>query len=90
MSVARLGKGSGISQAPLTPPRRGDHVLAARAPEPREALERTVADGLPYLILDGKVVASDRLKEKTISTKGRKPDAGIPGKRTASAGTSRH
>jgi hypothetical protein len=79
--VARLGKGSGISQA--TAYRylaEAITVLAARAPELREALERAVADGLPYLILDGKVVASDRLKEKTISKKGREIDRWYSGK----------
>jgi hypothetical protein len=79
--VARLGKGSGISQA--TAYRylaEAITVLAARAPELREALERAVADGLPYLILDGKVVASDRLQEKTISKKGREIDRWYSGK----------
>jgi hypothetical protein len=79
--VARLGKGSGISQA--TAYRYLDEVitvLAARAPGLREALERAVAQGLPYLILDGKVVAADRLHEKTISRKGREIDRWYSGK----------
>jgi hypothetical protein len=52
--VARLGKGSGISQA--TAYRYLDEaitVLAARAPALREALERAREEGLPDLILDG-------------------------------------
>jgi predicted phage tail protein len=58
--VARLGKGFGISQA--TAYRYLDEaiaVLAARAPALRQALERAREQGLPYLILDGKVVAAD-------------------------------
>jgi hypothetical protein len=35
-------------------------VLAARAPDLAEALERALAEGAPYLILDGKVVDSNR------------------------------
>jgi hypothetical protein len=79
--IARLGKGSGISQA--TAYRYLDEaitVLAARAVDLREALEKAKADGLPYLILDGKVVATDRLHEKTISRKGREIDRWYSGK----------
>jgi hypothetical protein len=67
----------------------GPPHLAARAPALRETLERAREEGLPYLILDGKVVAADRLKEKTVSRKGKEIDRGIPARRTASAGTSR-
>ena len=79
--VARLGKGFGISQA--TAYRYLDEaitVLAARAPALRETLERAREEGLPYLILDGKVVAADRLKEKTISRKGKEIDRWYSGK----------
>jgi hypothetical protein len=62
--VARLGKGFRISQATayryLT---EATGVLAARAPDLRQALEKAKEQGLPYLILDGKIVASDRCKE---------------------------
>jgi hypothetical protein len=59
--IPRLGKGFGISQAiaylyideAIT-------VLAAKAPSLRQALEKAREPGLPYLILDGKIVASDR------------------------------
>jgi hypothetical protein len=44
-------------------------VLAARAPGLAEALERALAEGTPYLILDGKVVDTDRCREKTVSRK---------------------
>ena len=52
--IRRLGQGSGISQA--TAYRYKDEateVLAAKAPSLREALEKAVEQGLPYLILDG-------------------------------------
>ena len=55
-------------------------VLAAQAPGLRQALEQARERGLPYLILDGKVVAADRLKEKTISRKGREIDRWYSGK----------
>ncbi len=79
--IARLGKGFGISQA--TAYRYLDEaiaVLAARAPSLREALERAREQGLPHLILDGKVVAADRCKEKTVSRKGREIDRWYSGK----------
>jgi hypothetical protein len=79
--VARLGRGFGISQA--TAYRylnEAISVIAARAPALCEVLERARDQRLPYLILDGKVVATDRLKEKTISKKGREIDRWYSGK----------
>jgi DDE superfamily endonuclease len=55
-------------------------VLAARAPGLREAKEQAKEQGLPHLILDGKVVAAGRLKEKTISRKGRETGRWYSGK----------
>lgn len=49
----------------------GIAVLAARASDPHEALEQAKTGGLPYVILDGKVVESDRCTEKTVSVKGK-------------------
>jgi hypothetical protein len=79
--IARLGRGFGISQA--TAYRYLDEaieVLAAQAPGLREALEQAKEQGLPHLILDGKVVSADRCKEKTISRKGREIDRWYSGK----------
>lgn len=79
--IPRLGKGFGISQA--TAYRYIDEaitVLAAKAPSLRQALEKAGERGLPYLILDGKIVASDRCAEKTISKKGREIDRWYSGK----------
>jgi hypothetical protein len=85
--IARLGQGFGISQATAY---RYLHeavaVLAARAPTLHEALEKAQDLGLPYLILDGKIVASDRCAEKTISRKGREIDRWYSGKAHAPGG----
>jgi len=45
-----------------------------------EALERAVAAGTPYVILDGKVVDADRCREKTLSRKGKVIDLWYAGK----------
>jgi len=79
--IRRLGQGSGISQA--TAYRYLDEaveVLAARAPSLRQALEKAKDRGLPYLILDGTIVAADRCAEKTTSRKGREIDRWYSGK----------
>lgn len=79
--IRRLGAGSGISQA--TAYRYLDEaieVLAAKAPALREALEKAVELGLPYVILDGTIVASDRCAEKKLSRKGREIDRWYSGK----------
>ena len=85
--IRRLGMGFGISQA--TAYRylnKAIEVLAARAPSLREALEKAEELGLPYLVLDGTVVASDRCAEKTTSKKGRKIDRWYSGKAHHSGG----
>ena len=79
--VARLGRGFGISQ--VTAYRylaEAISVLAARAPGLRQVLEAAKEQGLAYLILDGKVVAADRCREKTTSRKGRDIDRWYSGK----------
>jgi DDE superfamily endonuclease len=81
-SIPRLGAGFGLSQA--TAYRYADEViavLAARAPGLREALERALAEGAPYVILDGKIVDGDRCHEKATSRKGLEIDAWYSGKR---------
>ncbi len=79
--VARLGRGFGISQA--TAYRylaEAISVLAATAPGLAQALEAAREQGLAYLILDGKVVAADRCREKTSSRKGKTIDSWYSGK----------
>jgi DDE superfamily endonuclease len=80
-SIPRLGAGFGLAQS--TAYRYLDEVidvLAARAPGLRQALERALAEGTPYVILDGKVVAADRCREKTLSRKGTVIDLWYSGK----------
>jgi hypothetical protein len=55
-------------------------VLAAQAPGLREALERAAAEGLAYVILDGKVFEADRVAERTVSVKGEVIDLWYSGK----------
>jgi hypothetical protein len=79
--IPRLGAGFGLPQS--TAYRYLDEiieVLAARAPGLQEALERALAAGAPYLILDGKVVDTDRCREKTLSRKGKTIDVWYAGK----------
>ena len=79
--IPRLGAGFGLAQS--TAYRYLDEVievLAARAPGLREALERALDEGTPYLILDGKVVDTDRCREKTLSRKGKTIDLWYAGK----------
>ena len=80
--IPRLGAGFGLSQATsyryvaeIT------KVVAAEAPGLEEALERAVAEGTPYVILDGTIVCSDRCHEKTVSRKGREIDLWYSGKK---------
>jgi hypothetical protein len=61
-------------------------VLAARAPSLREALDRAAGQGLPYLILDGTLIASDRCADKKTSKKGKEIDKWYSGKAHAPAG----
>ncbi len=79
--IPRLGRGFGLSQA--TAYRyigEGTSVLAAQAPDLKDALERAKEEGFAYLILDGKVVAADRCLLKTVSRKGRDIDLWYSGK----------
>jgi DDE superfamily endonuclease len=85
--IRRLGQGSGISQA--TAYRYKDEaveVLAAKAPSLREALDKAVEQGLPYLILDGTLVSSDRCADKKTSRKGKEIDKWYSGKAHEPAG----
>jgi hypothetical protein len=56
-------------------------VLSAQAPGLGEALERALADGVPYVILDGKIFETDRLSETVTSAKGEDIDAWHSGKK---------
>ena len=56
-------------------------VLSAQAPGLDEALRRALADGAPYVILDGKIFETDRLSETVTSAKGEEIDAWYSGKK---------
>ncbi|GGI66931.1 transposase [Microbispora rosea subsp. aerata] len=55
-------------------------VLSSQAPGLHQALDRAVADGVPHLILDGKIFDTDRCRIKTTSVKGETIDAWFSGK----------
>jgi hypothetical protein len=77
-----LGAGFGISRA--TAYRYRDEVvavLAAQAPDLTQALHRVPAEGWAFVILDGKIVDTDRCRVKTISRKGETIDLWYCGKR---------
>jgi DDE superfamily endonuclease len=79
--IDALGRDHGISRA--TAYRyvaEAVDVLSAQAPGLPEALERAMADGVPYVILDGKVFAGDRCSEPMTSVKGEQVDAWYSGK----------
>ncbi|MQA17481.1 MAG: IS5/IS1182 family transposase, partial [Pseudonocardiaceae bacterium] len=79
--VALIGRGLGISRA--TAYRYLDEaidVLAAQAPDLHEALARGHHEGWSHVMLDGKVVATDRLRVKTTSKKGKIIDSWYSGK----------
>jgi hypothetical protein len=85
--IRRLGAGFGISQA--TAYRYKDEaveVLAAKAPTLRQALDKAVEQGLPYLILDGTLVSCDRCAGKKTSKKGMEIDDWYSGKAHEPAG----
>jgi hypothetical protein len=76
-----LARDHGISRA--TAYRYVDEVievLAAQAPDLRQALERAKDQGLSHVILDGKIIPADRCKESAISVKGQVIDLWYSGK----------
>jgi hypothetical protein len=79
--IEALGRDHGVSRA--TAYRyvaEAVDVLSQQAPDLAEALERALAEGVPYVILDGKVFASDRCLETVTSVKGEEIDAWYSGK----------
>jgi DDE superfamily endonuclease len=55
-------------------------VLAEQAPDLHQALERAQDEGLPHVILDGKIIPCDRCKEPAVSVKGQVIDLWYSGK----------
>jgi hypothetical protein len=62
-------------------------VLADQAPELTEALQRASDEGLPHVILDGKVIPADRCKEPALSVKGEVIDLWYSGKAHSHGGS---
>ena len=79
--VERLGAGFGLSRATAYRYRdEGIAALSAQAPDLHEALERAKSQGLSHLILDGKIIDTDRVTETKLSRKGEEIDAWYAGK----------
>ena len=80
-SPGALARDHGISRA--TAYRYLDEVievLAAQAPDLRQALERARDTGLSHVILDGKIIPCDRCKEPAVSVQGEVIDLWYSGK----------
>jgi hypothetical protein len=79
--IPNLGRGFGLSQ-PTSYRYLNEviDVLAAQAPDLHAALDRAQAEGMTHLVLDGKIVDTDRLHLKTISKKGKEIDRWYAGK----------
>ncbi|MDQ2816186.1 MAG: IS5/IS1182 family transposase [Actinomycetota bacterium] len=85
--IEQLGRDHGVSRA--TAYRyvaEAVDVLSQQAPGLAEALERAMAEGVPYLILDGKVFGTDRCSEPLTSVKGHQIDAWYSGKASRHGG----
>lgn len=81
VDVTALARDHGVSRA--TGYRYLDEiieVLADQAPDLHDALKKAKADGLAYVILDGKIFSADRCDEKTLSVKGKQIDLWYSGK----------
>jgi hypothetical protein len=79
--VEQPGRDHGVSRATACRyAGEGTEVLAMQAPDLHEALERAREEGIPFVILDGKLFASDRVAEQITSVKGNEIDAWYSGK----------
>jgi hypothetical protein len=79
--VEALGRDHGVSRA--TAYRyvaEAVDLLSEQAPDLPQALHRALAEGVPYVILDGKIFAADRCAETITSVKGEEIDAWYSGK----------
>src|SRR6266540_4224406 len=90
VDLRQLAAGFGISRT--TGYRYRDEViavLAAHAPDLTEALRRVKADGRTHVILDGKIVDTDRYHHKPAPKKATSSTPGTPAKPATSAATSK-
>jgi hypothetical protein len=85
--VAVIGAGFGIPRA--TAYRYRDEVLkvlAAQTPDLHEALQEVAEQGWSHVIVDGKLIRTDRCAETTVSVKGDTINAWYSGKHRAPGG----
>lgn len=85
--VEVLGAGFGLSRATAYRYRdEGIKVLAEQAPDLHESLNRVAEQGWSHVVLDGKVIRSDRCAATTTSTKGATINSWYSGKHHAPGG----
>src|SRR3954447_10764573 len=85
--VAVVGAGFKVSRATAYRYRdEGVQVLAAQAPELHEALQEVAEQGWPHVVLDGKLIRTDRCAETTESVKGETINAWYSGKHRTPGG----
>ena len=85
--VAVIGAGFGVPRA--TAYRYRDEaltVLAAQAPDLHEALQKVAEQGWSHVVVDGKLIRTDRCAETTTSVKGETINAWYSGKHRAPGG----
>jgi hypothetical protein len=85
--IALVGAGFGVSRA--TAYRYRDEVidvLAAQAPDLHETLQEVAEQGWSHVVLDGKLIRTDRCAETTTSVKGETINAWYSGKHRAPGG----
>ena len=85
--VAVVGAGFKVSRATAYRYRdEGIQVLAAQAPDLHEALQEVAEQGWSHVVLDGKLIRTDRCAETTTSVKGETINAWYSGKHRAPGG----
>ena len=85
--VAVVGAGFKVSRATAYRYRdEGIRVLAAQAPDLHEALQEVAEQGWSHVVLDGKLIRTDRCAETTESVKGETINAWYSGKHRAPGG----
>ena len=85
--VAVVGAGFRVSRATAYRYRdEGIRVLAAQAPDLHEALAEVAEQGWSHVVLDGKLIRTDRCAETTESVKGETINAWYSGKHRAPGG----
>ena len=85
--VEVIGAGFGVPRATAYRYRdEGIQVLAAQAPDLHEALQEVAEQGWSHVVLDGKLIRTDRCAETTESVKGETINAWYSGKHRAPGG----